>query len=258
MTLQTESLDRFSPRRKGINKLNPDGGTTGQKNDPLKTVTKRVEIGFPGTPDEWREAEAHYTEHTLEILGQPVMEDWETPYMDHLADIVTRNGGTILEIGFGMGISSRAIHKLRSVRRPRIDRHIIIEANRQVADKAREFYRNAQYLTEALVGFWHERIAEIPDESVDGTLYDGYPLASDEIHRDHLPFFEHAFRILKPGGILTFYSDQPRSFSDDQVAYLTRAGFQESKMQAIIVPVLPPPDCKYWQYNTIMAPVVIK
>ena len=109
-----------------------------------------------------------------------------------------------------------------------------------------------------IIGDALEKLKEIPDESVDGTLYDGYPLASDEIHRDHLPFFEHAFRILKPGGILTFYSDQPRSFSDEQVAYLTRAGFQESKMQAIIVPVLPPPDCKYWQYNTIMAPVVIK
>ena len=39
------------------------------------------------------------------------MMSWETPMMKKHAEVVTENGGDILEIGFGMGICSNFIQE---------------------------------------------------------------------------------------------------------------------------------------------------
>jgi len=44
---------------------------------------------------------------TLRIDDQPVMESWEKPYMEKLADLAAEDGGDILEIGFGLGLSGK-------------------------------------------------------------------------------------------------------------------------------------------------------
>ena len=56
---------------------------------------------------------AKYTFTDTQILdteiGWEVMSDWEDPIMVKHAEVVTRNGGDILESGFGMGISATHI-----------------------------------------------------------------------------------------------------------------------------------------------------
>ena len=42
----------------------------------------------------------------LDETGAEVMMSWETPMMKKHAEVVTGNGGDILEIGLGMGICS--------------------------------------------------------------------------------------------------------------------------------------------------------
>ena len=53
----------------------------------------------------WDSAEANFSDNndSLEIFGNPVMESWEEPYMEELANIATMNNGKVLEIGCGAG-----------------------------------------------------------------------------------------------------------------------------------------------------------
>ena len=62
-----------------------------------------------------------------------IMMDWEHPAMSASAAYITENGGDILEIGFGMGISANYIqsHSILS--------HTIIEPHPQIVEKAVEW-----------------------------------------------------------------------------------------------------------------------
>lgn len=188
----------------------------------------------------------------LKIFGHPVMEDWETPYMRKLARIATSRGGVILEIGFGMGISAGCIQK------GKISKHIIIEANHEVAERARAFGRKAKHPVEVLEGLWEEVVDHIPNRSLDGILFDTYPLAKKEIHRNHFPFFAVAFRKLKLDGVFTYYSDEIDSYHSKHLWQLTSAGFKRKNIGSEIVTVKPPKRCQYWKSTTILAPIVRK
>ena len=155
-------------------------------------ILTRVDIGFQDR-QAWKNAPATFDEHTLKIFGHPVMEDWETPYMEELAKIATSKGGVILELGYGMGISANFIQKTN------VERYIIIEANHEVAEKAREFGKKAIHTVEILEGLWEEVIDQVPNESIDGILFDTYPLSELEIHKNHFGFFRVAYEKLRFG-----------------------------------------------------------
>ncbi|MFA6098869.1 MAG: class I SAM-dependent methyltransferase [Patescibacteria group bacterium] len=216
-----------------------------------KTYQTRVDIGFQDRQD-WKKAPAIFDEHTLKIFGHPVMEDWETPYMKVLAEIAASKGGIILELGFGMGISASFIQKYD------IKKHIIIEANHEVADKAREFAKIAPRPVEVLEGLWEEVIDRVPDGSIDGILFDTYPLAELEIHKNHFGFFRAAYKKLKNGGVFTYYSDEIKDYHPAHLQRLLDAGFKMENIQGKTIPMNPPKDCQYWKANTMLAPIVIK
>lgn len=217
------------------------------------THQTRVDIGFIKDTATWKEAPAHFTNHTLQILGHPVMEDWETPYMQKLARIACSNGGTVLEVGFGMGISARFIHASK-----KLHRHIIVEMNTEVAARARQFGKEARRPTLVLEGMWQEVLHWIPDNSLDGILFDTYPLSEPEIHKNHFHFFKSAYAKLKPHGVFTYYSDEIDSFHPEHTQRLTDAGFKKRHIEGAIVRVRPPKDCDYWKSSTILAPIIRK
>jgi len=201
---------------------------------------------------DWKDADVRFTDHDLKIFDYAVMEDWETSYMKELANIACMKGGIILELGFGMGISANFIQKNK------ITKHIIIEANKKVAEKAREFSKKAIHETEILEGFWEDVIEKIPDESLDGILFDTYPLTEKEIYQNHFFFFPYAFRKLKKGGILTYYSSEVESFSEVHLKKLQEAGFSKENIRGNVSKVNPPENCEYWKANTMLAPIIVK
>ncbi|MCU0680582.1 MAG: class I SAM-dependent methyltransferase [Planctomycetes bacterium] len=201
---------------------------------------------------DWKSASAKFTEHDLKIFGCAVMEDWETPYMEDLAKVACSNGGVVLELGFGMGISAKFIQK------EKIDKHIIIEANKEVVKKAISFSEKAKHKTEVLEGFWEDVIEKIPDESLDGILFDTYPLTDKELYQNHFNFFAFAFKKLKKGGVFTYYSDEINTFGDVHIVKLKEVGFKTENIKSRLCTVNPPVDCEYWKTNTILTPIIIK
>jgi len=212
--------------------------------------SEEKEIDFKKT--DWKGAPANFTEHDLKIFGCAVMEDWETSYMEDLARVACTNGGTVLELGFGMAISAGFIQK------EKIKKHIIIEANSEVANRAREFAKKAKHKTEILEGFWEEVIEQIPDESLDGILFDTYPLTDKELYQNHFNFFPFAFKKLKKGGIFTYYSDEINSFGKVHLQKLQKAGFKKENINSHVCKVYPPKDCEYWKTDTMLTPIIKK
>jgi guanidinoacetate N-methyltransferase len=177
------------------------------------------------------------------------MWNWAKPYMQELAKIATRNGGVILEIGFGLGLSADYIQKQA------IEKHVIVEMNTDVFAKLKVFMQSAPKTVEPILGLWQEVIPSMPDESFDGIIFDAYPLSADDLEY-HFSFFENAYRLLKRGGVFTYYSSEETDFSSQHLQKLHAAGFKN--IQKKVCAVNPSEDCLYWKSKTIVAPIVIK
>jgi guanidinoacetate N-methyltransferase len=212
------------------------------------------EVGFHPRQD-WKTAPAVFDGHSLRIMDHPVMEDWEDPYMAKLAEIATRAARprlATLEIGFGLGLSAGHI-----CRNQRVERHTIIEANHDVAERARAFAGGFEGRVTVLEGLWEEVIDQIPDGSCDGILFDAYPLDESEV-QNQVHFAGTAYRKLRAGGYFTYFSDEATGFRPEHLKALVAAGFSEQDISHEIVAVTPPPDCQYWKSDTIMAPIVVR
>jgi hypothetical protein len=126
----------------------------------------------------------------LDETGAEVMMSWETPMMKKHAEVVTGNGGDILEIGFGMGICSDFIqnHKINS--------HTIIEIHDQVFENLLEWAKDKPNVV-PVKGDW---INSIPNKKYDGIMFDTWKDNRNGVFKKLIP--NHT----KEGTIFTFYN----------------------------------------------------
>ena len=201
-------------------------------------------------------------------MGKPVMERWETPFMHKMADIATSNGGRILEIGFGMGISSTRIQAASN-----LTEHVIIEMNDDVFKRLLKFSETSKSKVTSLKGKWQDVAPSLKGASFDGIFYDAYPLGENEWHHHQFDFIrEHGFRLLKPGGILTYCNitsygvllrerfnyDVRKMFEESQIPQLEKIGFKKENISYDVVAVTPESSCRYYDHNELVAPKVVK
>jgi len=218
------------------------------------TNTNRQNLGTVWSGEEqeiWKKAEIDINDDYLKILGHPVMESWETPYMHKLAEIASSNGGRVLEVGFGMSISARAIAS-----HP-INEHHIIEANEQVQERADKFAAVPKpHQTVVHRGFSWDVAPNLEAHSFDGILYDTYPLSAGAVNKHQQGFFEDAAKLLKPGGIFTYFCNEPEAISEEEEEMLRGLGF--ISVNSVKFAVETPDDCQYWRAKTIVAPICIR
>ena len=93
-------------------------------------------------------------------FNKEVMMDWEHPIMSASAAYITKNGGDILEIGFGMGISANYIqsHSISS--------HTIIENHPQIIEKLETWSNgksNINIISQSWTDVQYETINVSPD-----------------------------------------------------------------------------------------------
>lgn len=213
----------------------------------------------------WRSAGTSYVTlpgggDGLVIRGQPVMEDWEAPYMEALAAAACQHGGRVLEVGFGLGLSAAYVDAYDAV-----EEHVIVEANDEVLGRAALWEDEARRPTTVYGGFWQEIIGDFEDGSFSGVLFDAFPLSPEEAAGDGevKEFFEQAARLLRPGGVFTFYFDAGgswieclQSFRSETVPKLLNAGF--SRVEDDQVLCAPREGCTYFWKDRFLIPRAIR
>ena len=127
----------------------------------------------------------------LDEKNHEVMMDWETPIMEEHARIVTKNGGDILKIGFGMGICSDFIQQAN------IKSHTIIEIQDQVFDRLLEWAKDKPNVI-PVKGDWFDSIPK--NKKYDGIMHDTW----EEKNWHH--FLNKIKNNLNPKGIVTWYN----------------------------------------------------
>ena len=173
-----------------------------------------------GNNEEKSDSEAYLQQklecHDSLILDQQrdaVMMSWEAPLMEKHADIIFGRGingsgsgadsnpgsKDILNVGFGMGIIDEEIQK----RHPRT--HTIIEAHPDVYARMIELGWDKKPGVEVLFGKWQEVVPTLiigRGTRFDGIFWDTYA----EYYEDQREFHEMLPKLLKPGGIYSFFN----------------------------------------------------
>jgi hypothetical protein len=168
--------------------------------------------------------------HYLAVMGEPVMDEFEKQYIQLLGANAAKYGGAVLEVGFGMGISACAVqeelYKHHDLKNGKPACHIIIEYNKEIAARAREWAKHQKVPVVILEGDWREQIQKIPSGILSGSLSDPYPLNPDEKHKDAALALTKVHDLLRPGGVSVHYSDSQYCLSSDHEAIAKAAGFK--------------------------------
>lgn len=205
-------------------------------------------------------ATVHATEEdrTQKVLKpQEIMEDWQIPLMEEMAKTIAEDGGDILEIGFGRGISAEMIMNYP------IASYTTIECNDDVINtyyKPFETKHNKKQL-KLYHGLWQDHINNVG--KYDGILFHTYPLNDDEYMQyingsitfaEH--FFAHASAHLKPGGAFTYFSNEINSLSREHQQLLLKH-FSTFSVKTLLLSM--PEDVKdTWWANSIVVIKAIK
>jgi predicted methyltransferase len=197
----------------------------------------------------------------LVIHGEIVMARDEQKYMNALAKVVTSSNSSreILEIGFGMGISSGFIQDYGCAR------HVIVEVNDEVFQLGLAWQKSTRVRSsvEFIKGYASDVLPRFSSSSFDGIFVDPFPSAYD------VQLFAEYRRVLRPDGNLAFFlqTTTPNNYKvnsenvlDIAVEMLRDAGWEDSEIgvenwELIVLPItkdcLPREDAKSGLHDSL-------
>ncbi len=123
---------------------------------------------------------------------EQVMHEWERPLMKADAEQICSKGGSVLNIGYGMGIIDGYIKDLKPAK------HTIIEIHPGIAAMAIDAGHE-----NVLVGDWLDVVKDL-DEQFDAIYFDTFCFDN----RPDWGIFtaHHVDKLLKPGGIFSYFN----------------------------------------------------
>lgn len=120
-----------------------------------------------------------------------VMMDWEDELMKKSAEYVCENGGDILEIGFGMGISADFIQANN------INSHTIVEYHPEIYNKALAWAENKPKVN-IVLGDWYQVRNHLL--TYDGIFYDTWGDENAKHLKQVMPY------LMKKNGLATWWN----------------------------------------------------
>ena len=130
--------------------------------------------------------------YTDEDVTFEVMMNWEDSIMKASADYVCENGGDILEIGFGMGISANYIQANN------INSHTIVENHPQIIEKLKLWAADKSNVI-IVEGGWYDVKDSL--STYDGLFYDTWADENVDNFKTTLP------TLIKSGGKATWWNN---------------------------------------------------
>jgi guanidinoacetate N-methyltransferase len=145
---------------------------------------------------------------SAELDELQIMEDWQRPLMEAMAEIVSGPERDVLEIGFGRGISAAMI-QAQGVRS-----HTVVECNRSIADRFEDWKKtHARGPVDLVFGTWQEVVDSLGQ--YDAVFFHTYALNEEEsieylgastTFAEH--FFPTAAAKLREGGVFTYLTNE--------------------------------------------------
>jgi len=128
----------------------------------------------------------------LDENNKNVMMEWERPVMGQAAYYLCKNGGDVLNVGFGMGIIDSYIQQYP------INTHTIIEGHPDVQKKMIADGWDKKPNVILIFDKWQNVVDKLP--KYDGIYFDTW-------EDNQIPFDEIVPNILKPEGIYSFFNN---------------------------------------------------
>lgn len=166
------------------------------------------------------------------LRDDEIMEDWQIPVMQAMAEVVTAEHGAVLEVGFGRGISATMIQDAG------VRSHTIVECNDDVIaryDRWRERYPDRDI--RLIRGRWQDTVDQFG--KYDGIFFHTYPLSEEEYVEQVVrsvtfaaSFFPVAAAHLREGGVFAYLTNEIDSLGRAHQRLLLR-WFREFAMRAV-------------------------
>jgi guanidinoacetate N-methyltransferase len=190
-----------------------------------------------------------------DLDDQEIMEDWQHPLMEAMAEIAGIPGGSVLEVGFGRGVASDLL-QARGV-----GVHTIVECNPSVIrrfESWRDGYPDAEiHLVE---GLWQDVMGDLG--RFDSIFFHTYALDEEEaVERlSGVTFADNFFPVaaehLEDGGIFTYLTSEIDSLGREHQRLLFER-FREVRMQ--VIPLELPADLKdAWWADSMVAVAAVR